>query len=223
MPNPPANTVRMVFSGSLMGVGRWSTSMWFKVGDDHTGPTQTDMNNIIVDVLGRAPTIKTALMLPQVATTTVDTIDSYFYNGGATAAAQGTMAVSPVWTGAGGVNSAPALLSVVASLRTSTPGRSGRGRMYVPISGAQSWVGHGDIPSTICSGVASNLATAGTQINATDGSGVWYKSIKWVVASSAKGVTYPILQVICDSKPDTQHRREDRFVPASTSVSNVVP
>lgn len=98
----------------------------------------------------------------------------------------------------------------VVSLRSSTPGRSHRGRMYVPL--------HTAVPAAGALWIASTTNTVGTATKALFSS---------ILGGTAGGVcvvsrthnTYDLLTtLITDNKPDVQRRRENRILPTNTQV-----
>lgn len=94
--------------------------------------------------------------------------------------------------------------------------------MYIPITTALTYQAGGDAPSATCTSLANALGAAGVQISTLDASAQWYKSVQWVVASSSKAATYEVVNVIVDSKVDTQHRREDKQNPVFTAQAAAV-
>jgi hypothetical protein len=100
--------------------------------------------------------------------------------------------------------------SLVVSIRSARPGRSGRNRMYVPF--------HQAITAT--TGLASN--------SQTDGIGTATKALFTAVAGGS--VAAPIVvsrthgfwnapsNIDTDNKPDIQRRRENRLLPTHTQV-----
>lgn len=103
----------------------------------------------------------------------------------------------------------PALVALVTSLRTGISGRSYRGRVYSPMTGAN--LGNdGRVQGPDCDRVNNawhvflNACSA-----ALVGGGL--PAATPAVASFTKGFLTPITDLITDNVPDTQHRREDKI------------
>jgi hypothetical protein len=101
----------------------------------------------------------------------------------------------------------------VASLRSDTAGRRGRGRMFLPAAGIP--VVSGRFNSSINT-LADNLAAMFSLLNAlTD--------VTWnpCVLSNADSAFRPITSVVIDNRPDVQRRRANRFTSSSLRTAAV--
>ena len=107
------------------------------------------------------------------------------------------------------VNGSPIDTALVVSLRSQVPGRSGRGRMYLPYHG-------GCLPA---SGLTSGTpyTTYATAVKALFTSVAGYSSYAPIVASRTHGTWQPPSAILCDNKPDVQRRRENRLLPSATT------
>lgn len=144
------------------------------------------------------------------STVTLDTLTGYQYKGGAKAAAQGVFTTTGLGTHTNAVTM-PNQICAVLSLRTGIPGRSHRGRMYVPVLSVAIAAG-GVASTTLLNGLASGLATSMGTFNSS-GNG------KCVVSSSTLAAAFQIKTVQVDNVLDTQRRRRDKVVGTVSSAS----
>jgi hypothetical protein len=119
------------------------------------------------------------------------------------------------------VRTLPFQCALVVSLRSSVPGRTGRGRYYLPLS----------IAAQLAAGqvTSSNLASLGTL------SAAYLHNLQQVPFDPVNGATcvvsvasllvprpaLTIVQLIIDSVVDTQQRRRDKIAPTATQVNAV--
>jgi len=105
----------------------------------------------------------------------------------------------------------PKETSIVVSLRSGTPGRSGRGRFYLPATGIAM-----DATGVVSSDTdVDNLGNAADTMFTTLGTATW----ELVVASFTKGRVYPVTSLVTDNRPDTQRRRTDKISATHTKVN----
>jgi hypothetical protein len=103
-------------------------------------------------------------------------------------------------------NGSPIDTALVISLRTGVPGRSQRGRMYVPFHG----------PITVATGLLAG-ATATAYNTATKAlfdtaNGLTTNTVS--VISRTHGSYEKVKTLLADNKPDVQRRRENRLAPS---------
>jgi hypothetical protein len=142
---------------------------------------------------------------------TIDTLRGYQYKGGANAAAVGEI----TGVGVAGTGSAkqPNQCALVMSLRTALPGRSFRGRMYMPIIGGSMGTngllaaGRSD---AWCAALANDFGTFNSS-----GFG------KIVVCSPKQSAMTQVSAVEADSVVDTQRRRRDALADTAPSTHAV--
>lgn len=105
---------------------------------------------------------------------------------------------------------APIDTALVVSLRSATPGRSGRGRMYVPFHE----------PVAFGAGLYAGTTSAliGTATKALFSSITGGSVAAPIVVSRTKHQWYPITELVTDNKPDVQRRRENKLSPSSIQV-----
>jgi len=99
---------------------------------------------------------------------------------------------------------------LVVSLRTGIPGRSQRGRMYLPCHEG----------ATVTTGMlASATATLyNTSTKALFDTANTLTTNKVVVVSRTHGSYETVKSLVADNKPDVQRRRENRLAPAATDI-----
>lgn len=213
--------VRLVATGTLAVGQTWSTGLWIDLGDPAPQPSQADLDAYAVSCA--------ALLKPQFQiiannlwsnTTNLQTLTAYWYAPNTTKAAMvstaAPMAVVGVGTGA-----LPLFTSVCFSLRSATPGRSGRGRNYMPCTIGGVIGGTGQVGGTSVTNSSPAWAAAIRGLNGMAAGVVNPHGQTVVVASFTKGAGYPIRSIVIDSIPDTQHRREDKLVAVTVSTTAV--
>lgn len=141
-------------------------------------------------------------------------IKMYAYSGAATRASLQAQTLRTANAGSLVANSSPIDTALVASLRTAVPGRSGRGRMYLPCHDV---VG----PSAGCF-VGSASADYALAVKNLADAIAGYSSYAVAVVSRTTSNWELVRKVICDNRPDVQRRRENKIVPTIVS-SQVIP
>lgn len=120
---------------------------------------------------------------------------------------------SPIVGNGSGTQSAQTCL--VASLRTITPGRTGRGRLYLPATGV--------VLGANCRVQASTVTPVAKQVaqllSAINNSSLGNVAVRTFVASTAG--KRPITSVQVDNRPDVQRRRADKILATETGVAAV--
>lgn len=196
-------TAKIILSGALPGNERWSTS--FAV-DHQTDYTVVELQNLLDQIatdFGAGGGMFAELAAVNPSSVTLDTITGYDYQGGTKAALQAekTGNFLPTHTNA---LTLPNQVCAVASLRTGLPGRSQRGRMYLPVL-ACAMTATGQAATTQLDLLADGIATSFGTLNAS-GFG------KIVVASATTGFNNQVTEVQMDHVLDTQRRRRDKMV-----------
>lgn len=117
--------------------------------------------------------------------------------------------------------SKPPQTAVVASLRTNTPGASGRGRLYWPATGAAIDTDTYRVPTTIANaaaaGFSSYLDALAEAIMSVGGWAPWTQ-MQLVVRSKTRGTTYPVTRIMVGNTFDTQRRRRDALAEVYSSA-----
>lgn len=111
----------------------------------------------------------------------------------------------------------PLQVAVVASLRTSHPGRAFRGRQYFPGATAIVSPTAFKVSNGVCDNVGGCAAAMGAIVKEAAQSTFATNSAYWGVFSRTRSVVTPILQVLVDNVPDVQRRRANSLVSTHTS------
>jgi hypothetical protein len=114
----------------------------------------------------------------------------------------------------------PFYVSMCASLLTNQPGRSGRGRMYLPLTGSGFNAGTGQMTLTLGT-MASNVALFLTGLGPDDNTFPGDPTSEADVVSITHGLSNKITTVRIDSIPDTQHGRTRRVTATATGSASV--
>ena len=214
----PVATLKSTWYGNLSQAGTWSVSMWFQLGAAAAVPTSAQVGTALVDLQGTDQGITDAFKILNMPSTTCLGQKGYYFPAGSDkATVVGQNVYGTAIAGTGGTDQ-PHALAVVASLRSNTSGRSGRGRIYFPCTSSPAYTTGGQLTSTTALAVCQQVRDFIHQLNLTDFSGTWEKGLTPIVASFTKGQAYPIATVIVDSLVDTQHRREDKQNPSTIST-----
>lgn len=189
----PANVARVVIGGSVAGGEEWSTGFWLSSGAD----AQTILNAIDNEAIEPFwNTIKSFVW----DSFHLDYIKVYAYKAGGNVASSMAMKAETL-TGTLTGTGSPFSTALVATLLSAVPGRSGRGRMYLPYHLAFGDTGHSDgtAPNTLGGAVNTMLSTI--RGNA-DG-------LTPVIVSRTHSTATPITAVRMDDLPDSQRRRDE--------------
>jgi hypothetical protein len=209
--------LKVTFGGLINGVQTWSSGFWCTPGAE--GPvTQSDLNRINNDVGviigGQAGGFVGNL---QGNSTNLRFCRTYHFP--PSTSTSDLVSTDHAFTNNGSGDSMPSLLACVASLRSETPGRSGRGRMYLPLTKVAAMDATGQITDTVCTNVAAAWATILSAVDLVDGA--FGGLLQAVVASFTTGNVEAITRVVVNSIADIQHRREDQLV-ATTNASHAL-
>lgn len=141
-------------------------------------------------------------------------VKMYAYSGAATRATLQAQTLRTAVAGTLVANSSPIDTSLVASLRTAVPGRSGRGRMYLPC--------HDVCQPTSGNFVGTASADYALAVKTLANAIAGYSSYAVAVVSRTTSNWELVRQVIADNRPDVQRRRENKIIPSIVS-SQVIP
>ena len=211
---PSGDLLRLTIGGSVPS-DTWSVSLWFKLTGLSATPSPTAMNSTALNAVNGFNTVfwsnAVSPWKAQCATsTTLATSKLYLYRSSALVQA-GTGSITPV-AGTGSVTM-PGYVARVVSLLTDQPGRSRRGRIYLPSTGAGVNSGTGLFASV--SGAMTNLATILGSTSGYQSTGYFFggsEVAELCVVSSTHGYTTSVTSLRCDNKPDTQHGRENKLI-----------
>jgi hypothetical protein len=210
MPGIPLGLIKCVIQGHISTVQDWSTAFWLGL-DEGSAPTSDTMDAIAAAIQPEVETF-TGVAVSEIWSSAVsyEQLKVYYYPASTTVAEYvGVAAPATIVHGTHG-GTMPPLVAMVASLRTPFEGRSRRGRMYWPAMGALNSA-DGQYQDATCAAIATGTAAMLTAVNALDLTSEGVTGSTVVVASFTKAYTTPVTEVIVDSIPDTQHRREDKL------------
>lgn len=210
--------VRYVMNGLIEGVQSWSTSLWFS--NFTTDPTQDQLNlyneYLTAAIQTQMSTIASAIWSPGIS---ADYSTCYYYDAAATTASLVSTPEQIAITGGTSSIHLPPQCSVVMSLRSGVPGRSGRGRNYLPLGKATAVGANGQLATGVTNTLADAYAAMIGDLNAVLD---WNSSVKTACINSVTRATvYDILSVVVDSVVDTQRRRTDQLTPSSEDTTIV--
>jgi hypothetical protein len=219
MPMPVGDYVKISVGGSI-ATEQWSINVWAKYSGG-VQPTPAQLNAWALQVLnGFKLHVWSAVTGPLAVFNStgcnVASAKAYFYRNGSLLVA-GTAGITPV---AGNASSTiqPAYVSLVCTLLTLFPGRSKRGRVYLPATGVGLTAATFQVTSVVSQdGLAVNMWN--WFVTANDFAPGWDVPGSVVVGvMSLKTSTFtPLSGVRIDSLPDTQHGRSRRLVSAHIS------
>lgn len=203
----PAHAVKAVFAGNIQGGEVFAHSLWWDFGSQ---PSQTDLNTLLTNMrLTFNSQIGVTGVKSNLPTTTAYTsLTLYSYAGGAHAdlVAGPDTGVSCTGTGSAAL---PNQICMVMSLLTGIPGRSNRGRSYLPGPAIVNLVSTGQAGS---SGTTSIITAWAAFVNGMEAGGGGSPAIKLVVASAVRGTLTEVTTLQIDSKLDVQRRRSFKQV-----------
>lgn len=208
-----APAIKVDIVGTRVGAEEWNTGFWV------TAPsptTQLDLDTWLTGVQGFVNTWWAAVLSRASAGTAPSAVRARWYEGGdltATLSAERPLTTTPGSSG----TTHPYQVSVVASLRTSVPSRTTRGRMYLPLDGTLMSTG-GQYAAAAITAVNTPTATLLTSVNGTTIGGL---PTTVVVASHVTGLVQYVTRVVMDTIPDIQRRRANALLAASVSSITV--
>lgn len=211
MPGVGTDALKFVHSGLIGPDQSWSVSTWCSVllAGGSWGPSQ--LNFVAEAVGGFFETYLNAVKNNWTPQTSYRETRAYFYaDGSDSSSIIGSWTPSTPVVGASSDSPSPVTTSMVMSLRSDVPGRSGRGRFYIPYTDggiiASGHFAEGNIDT-----VGAACVTYLEAINNADWSGESVASQAVVVASFSKTTTHAITHVVVDDIPDNQSRRKDKL------------
>jgi hypothetical protein len=197
-----------VIKGTGPGSEIWQTGFWTSAvtPPGTQAQLQTDCNAIAAFVT----TWWTAIKVSIYSSYALTEVDMYQYVAPSTVASLQAQTVLTASPGTNATPGSPIDTCVVVSLRSAVPGRSNRGRMYLPYHST----------AAVATGlfVNSNTDNYGTATKALMTSVAGYASYVPVVVSRTHSTWQPLAAIDTDNKPDVQRRRENRLLPSHTQV-----
>jgi hypothetical protein len=221
MAKPNGDYVKYVIGGAC-GSDTWSIGLWQKLTGMSSTPTPAQMN---AAALFRLNGFKTLVWTPasvplaglNATGVNLATAKAYLYRNGVLSA-QGTASI----TASAGTSTRfmPFYTALCVSLLTNTPGRSGRGRVYLPYTGATINGTTGQSSDTLTT-IANNFASMATGYGPDDNGFPGDPTSELEVVSSTHATSAKVVSVRIDSIPDTQHGRTRKVVATSTATASV--
>lgn len=206
MPSVAQPTVLYQFEGSNSGGGKWSCGLWTLLSQ--VTEADLDMQTAATDASAAFTTLFNlnlkSLNAPQ--TTYDQCVASYYQAGGTAVFAKATAPRSQNAAGSS-TSSAAASQALVVTTLTGHPGKTGRGRMYLPMTGN---LGSGAdafrVPAATLAGVVEDLVDFFISIERTsiDGNHVTFPAVR----SVKDGVARQFQDFAVDQRPDRQEHRE---------------
>ena len=210
MPLPAGDLLLARVGGSLPS-DKWSVGLWFDLAGLGADPTPAQMNAACLAWLTNfANVFWTPASNPWKSQASVGvslaTGTLYLYRSAALTAS-GTATIS---TSSGtGSNPLPSYVARVCTLLTNNPGRSKRGRIYLPANGVSPNSGTG-----LWSSVQPQVTNLGTAIQNAEVTGFWFGGSEQAacdVVSKTHGIKTRVTSLRMDNKPDTQRGRENKL------------
>lgn len=215
----PTSDIMRVQVGGAIPSDTWSIGFWFEFTGLATTPTPAQMNSAANGFLSGFNTLfwnvaTNPWKLKASTATNLSTSKAYLYRSGALVAS-GAASMAAV-AGTGG-SPMPNYVARCVTLLTNQPGRSRRGRVYLPANGDTVTAATG--LNTTISAQLTNLASLFSTSSGAQSTGYFFggsEVASFVVVSATHGYTTHITSLRADNKPDTQHGRENKLVPTIT-------
>ena len=209
----PAHATRIIIAGHLRGGEIFSFGQWFDPGTALTHSTLGDLVTTCKTAFDS--TLRPALQARMTASDGGDSVSGYYYDGsGPRAADQYT--IPDAWVGSASAANVPGDMCAVVTTLTGRPGRSYRGRAYLP------WTGPGLINGQFTSSDCTALANAyQSWLTTVKTATTPFANANPVICSQTKSVLTPVTQVKVDSKPDVQRRRLEKVAALFSALATV--
>lgn len=209
-----ADILRVSITGAMPSGEVWSVNPVYRIGGDFGTPVSAVQAQTIATAIA-AVAVPTGLLALNMAATTVTgcRVEARSLAGVLETQAEG---IKGVPTPGSATNGHPFQTSLVFSLRTGTPGASGRGRLYwpatgIPISPASLRGNTGAITSAL-SGIKTYLGGVETAIEAT------LPGVSLAVWSRKLVSTSNVTSIQAGDILDVQRRRRDQTIEAYQSL-----
>lgn len=197
----PADVTHVVLAGHLGGSETFNTGFWVAGAAPADDPTAQAYANLIV-ALPSFVALKDNLRSYIATDSGFDALRVYGYpTPGLGAQGVGSAAI-PTGTGSGGNGNAMQICQV-ATLKSATASRSGRGRMFLPRDATTDIVNH-LFTNTMTTGAANALTLFFDALN------VAFPTRTVSVVSATHGTVHPVVNVTIDNKPDVQRRHANK-------------
>lgn len=205
----------VVISGMIETTQSWSTSFWMALIGG-SAMTQADLDSDATGIAALVHTWAVSLEAYERPTVTFNEVKVTFYEAGAITPTLVSVPVFSTVTGNASVAGLPTQCAVVHTLKTNRPGKSGHGRMYVPLTCIAQMDGDGQVQGSNVSSLSTSLAGLFTALNASapaNGGSFAVSVVSWTHA-----LITAVSRVVVDSVVDTQRRRRNKI--GATAVTS---
>lgn len=201
----PAHAIKCVFKGAMQGGEVFNHSLWFDYGAQPTQLQLDSLNGVVASTFNTSLNT-TAVKANFPTTMTYNTVTSYSYAGGPHVdRVSGPLSLA-TWIGTG-ASALPNQCAMVMSIKTGTPGRSFRGRIYLPAPAAGAISSTGQVGNTTINSIGNAWISFLTGM-AAGGGGVPVLHLQ--VVSATRGVMTSGVSLLIDSRLDVQRRRANK-------------
>lgn len=201
----PLNAVRSVIGGHLSDGEVWEISQWWDGTAQAGDETKADALNGYVAGSVDGNLFNPSMKALYPTTMGCDYVRSYFYWDGTGKASYVTEATDSS-KGTNAAGAMPNQVAIVVTTLTGRPGRSFRGRAYLPMI-AQGQIGAtGQLTQALCNTIATSFSSFLSGVKDAAG------GAPPVIASRTRSAMTDVLSVNVDSLPDTQRRRRNKSV-----------
>jgi hypothetical protein len=208
------NLVKLTISGKIGTAQTWSIGLWGVA----PGPTVlADLQAFAALARGHWHTFWTGAYQPVISDdTSYSTLHCSRYPSGTTSADLIAQDLAAPVIGSSSLHQPPQLC-LVASLRTGLSGRENRGRVYLPLTGLPNAdLSDHQVAASVVDAINTDFTAFLIALDTEAiGPDTWTTSVGNPRAAHA---SHPVIQVVMDSKIDTQRRRTDKFLPSHVSV-----
>jgi hypothetical protein len=212
---------KIVPSGLINNVQTWSTGIWIVPVPTVGTFIQSNLDSCVAAFNGFFATWWTAVKPFASVNTDWRRTTLYYYSAGSTTATGVSVSTASGTVVGTGAAFNPVQTSIVHSLRSAVPNRSGRGRMYVPGTGAGLVTPHQwSLAQTLTQANATKALI--TSLNAFTSVPGNVTAATVQVISFTHGQNALVTSLVVDSDPDIQRRRSDKILPSS-STSLLIP
>jgi len=212
----PHGGLRVIIGGAVGATDQWNIGVLMNqdAAMVTTAASPAEMNTVASDVLNLFNTnvwsVASGLKAYCRASTTLQFAKSYQYNNAGLLLSQGAASITAVpGTGTGNM---PGYVAAVMTLQTDTPGRSGRGRTYLPITSSAAMSATGQFSDL--TNIVNAYGTFLTNCHKAYTIGGITNSCPVIIWSSKTSTVQYIKAVRADSIPDTQRGRINKDVAA---------
>jgi hypothetical protein len=206
----PPFSIRVEIRGTGPGSEIWQTGYWGNT--NLTTYTQSTLDALTLNLAGYATTWWNLIKSTIYTSYSFNEVRTYYYETNGRTADVASIAVNTPNPGTNASALAPIDTAMVCSLRTAKPGRSHRGRMYIPYHGATQPTGLvvASAATTYNNSTAAMLSAVNTGT-----------ALDVVVVSPTLGDSTKVTSTTMDLKPDVQRRRVNRLAGGTPAVSVV--